>query len=152
MNAKRMEAAIIIQRNLAPQARAYNLHRLTMVTMRAYQHMADEVVSIIENYLLEGGIQSVVDVFTGLISDKIDVVYPKVEDSIEETLICDAVLVEMHIWLEEQMLAILAENQRISEERSLMEAKFGSADALKDANITWDNLPMEYYNLDVRNW
>jgi hypothetical protein len=149
ISVKRNEAAIIIQRNLAPQARALNLARLAMVTIRAYQHIADEVVSFIESFLLEGGINSAVDVFTEQISNKFAVVHPRAEARIIEELIDEAVLVEMHIWLEEQMLAILAENARISEERKRYEAQHGKEHPdLLSSDITWNNLPMEFYNMD----
>lgn len=140
---KREEAAIIIQRNLAPKARAYNLARLTMVTMRQYSRIADEVVSFITDFLLEGGIRSVIDVFTRQISDKFEVVFPKAEDRIFNNLIDEAVMVETHIWLEEQMLAILMENQRIGDERMRLEAENGPSDS--NSAVSWDNLPPEFY-------
>lgn len=143
---KRNEAAIIIQRNLAPKARAYNLARLTMVTLRQYNRIAEEVVDFITDFLLEGGIQSVADVFARQISDKFEVVYPKVEERVFDNLIDEAVLVEMHIWLEEQLLAILAENQRISEERMRLEAELGLTDgSTGECAISWGNVPLDFY-------
>jgi hypothetical protein len=146
--AKRLEAAIIIQRNLAPNARALNLARLAMVTLRTYAHIADEVVSFIESFLLEGGINSAVDVFTEQISDKFEVVHPAVEERILDSMIFDAVVVEMHIWLEEQMLAILAENHRISEEKKKQMEMYQGHPEQSLCEITWHNLPMEYYMME----
>jgi tetratricopeptide (TPR) repeat protein len=146
--AKRLEAAIIIQRNLAPKARANNLARLAMVTMRTYAHIADDVVSFIESFLLEGGINSAVDIFTEQISSKFEVVHPKVEERILDSMIFDAVVVEMHIWLEEQMLAILAENHRISEEKKKHMEMYQGRPEQSLTEITWHNLPMEYYMME----
>lgn len=143
--AKRLEAAIIIQRNLAPKARAYNLARLTMVAMRNFGRIAEEVVSLIEDSLLEGGFHSVVDIFTKQISDKFAVVHPLAEERVIDGLIDEAVVVEMHVWLEEQMLAILAENQRIAEERERLEALYGRADSMA-SDISWNNLPEHFYS------
>ena len=143
--AKRLEAAIIIQRNLAPKARAYNLARLTMVAMRNFGRIAEEVVSLIEDALLEGGFHSVVDIFTKQISDKFAVVHPLTEERVIDGLIDEAVVVEMHVWLEEQMLAILAENQRIAEERMRLEALYGRADSMA-SDISWNNLPEHFYS------